>query len=90
MHRRLPFLLLPLAATAILLAIAPPRSGRFHTPADVQQTTAPDGGSPLEGESIAVEGVVVAVSAHFDFFYIAHPAGGAWSGLKVPPSPCAI
>ncbi len=85
MPRRWLFLV-PVIGGLVLLANAPPRSERFLSPREVQETADPNGRSPLEGDAVVVEGVVVAVSPHYDFFYVAHPQGGAWSGLKVEGS----
>jgi hypothetical protein len=86
-QRRSLLLLAPVLASLALLATAPPRSGRILTPRDVQETGDPNGRSPREGDPVVVEGVVVAVSPHYDFFYVASSEGGPWSGLKVE-GPC--
>lgn len=59
------------------------RSTLVRSVREVQETTDPSGGSPLEGESVFVEGVVTAVSPFGRLFYIADVEGGAWCGLKV-------
>ncbi|HMB70942.1 MAG TPA: hypothetical protein VKU85_16625, partial [bacterium] len=66
---------------AIALLGARPRSERILAPRDIQET--PGDASPRVGELLHVEGVVAAVSPHGAFFYLAEPAGGPWSGVKV-------
>ncbi len=72
-----------LVSVASAPAAASPDHARILAPADVQETQAPSGGSPFEGEVVAVQGVVTGLSPHGRFYYLADPAGGAWSGVKV-------
>jgi hypothetical protein len=65
------------------LAAFLPQDLAVLSPAAVQQTSASSGDSPLSGDLVHVEGVVVAVSPHGDFWYLADPIGGSWSGVKV-------
>ncbi len=85
MNARLPLAALPIGAvalTAFLLASgAAPEHELRRTPADVQGRV--PGASPLVGETVRVEGTVTGTSPHGDFYYVADPAGGPWSGLKV-------
>lgn len=47
----------------------------------IQFTTAPDGASPLAGQTVTTQGVVTAV--YRQGYVIAEPAGGPWSGIYV-------
>jgi hypothetical protein len=73
------------AGVAVLLGYAPEHGGML-SPIDVQRTDNPSGESPWLGQSVEVEGVVTGVSPHATFYYVADPAGGPWSGLKVQGS----
>ena len=72
-----------LALVALLVAGENPEHSRVLEPADVQETGAPGGESPLEGESVMLQGVVTGVSPHGRFYYLADPGGGPWSGIKI-------
>lgn len=47
----------------------------------IQFTTAPDGASPLAGQTVTTSGIVTAV--YRQGYVIAEPAGGPWSGIYV-------
>ncbi|MGD8969123.1 MAG: hypothetical protein PVI07_16570, partial [Anaerolineae bacterium] len=57
-------------------------SASDYTPTyEIQETSDPDGDSPLVGEQVTTEGIV---TARFqDGYFIEDPAGGPWSGLWI-------
>lgn len=78
------FLLLTLALT-----LCAGLSAQALTCRQVQETTAASGNSPYSGQSVTVQGIVVAEvfytgsSASNMGFVISDPAGGPWSGLLI-------
>jgi hypothetical protein len=75
--------LIPAGAGIALLLASRSEQGMGLSPRDIQETSNPTGDSPWLGQAVEVEGVVLAVQPHGLFYYVAQPAGGPWSGLKV-------
>lgn len=73
----------------LALALASGLAAQAITCHDVQYTTAANGASPLSGQVVTVEGIVVAevfytgTSATNMGFVISDPDGGPWSGLLI-------
>lgn len=70
--------------TITALAVNPPTAA---TIAEIQETTAPDGASPLNGTTVITQGVVSALLANGFFL---QDGTGPWSGIFVFATPGAI
>lgn len=66
------------ASDTIAITVIPPK-----TCYDLNYTSNPSGDSPYQWQYVAVQGVVTAIDAQNDIFFISDPSGGAYSGLMI-------
>jgi len=74
---------------AVMLVLIAGLSAQVRTCYEIQYTDNPNGNSPFSGQSVTVQGIVVAekfytgTSTNNYGFVISDPDGGPWSGLLV-------